>query len=68
MLPYFKRAEDNERGEDEFHGAGGPLSVSEGRSRNPLAQYFIDSALALGTAGERGLQRRHRRTGSAGTR
>jgi choline dehydrogenase-like flavoprotein len=48
MLPYFKRAEDNERGEDEYHGAGGPLPVSEGRSRNPLSQYFIDSATALG--------------------
>src|SRR5215210_1668744 len=48
MLPYFKRAEDNERGESEFHGAGGPLSVSEGRSRNPLAQAFIDSATASG--------------------
>jgi choline dehydrogenase len=48
MLPYFKRAEDNERGESEFHGAGGPLSVSEGRSRNPLAQAFIDCALDHG--------------------
>ena len=32
VLPYFKRAEDNERGEDEFHGAGGPLTVT----RRPL--------------------------------
>ena len=48
MLPYFKRSEDNERGESEFHGAGGPLSVSEGRSRNPLAQMFIDCALERG--------------------
>jgi choline dehydrogenase len=48
MLPYFKRAEDNERGEDEYHGVDGPLPVSEGRSRNPLSQYFIDSATALG--------------------
>ena len=48
MLPYFKRAEDNERGESEFHGAGGPLSVSEGRSRNPLAQAFIDCAIDRG--------------------
>jgi choline dehydrogenase len=48
LLPYFKRAEDNERGESEFHGAGGPLSVSEGRSRNPLSQAFLDSAAAHG--------------------
>src|SRR5215208_814054 len=50
MLPYFKLAEDNERGEDDFHGVGGPLPVSEGRSRNPLAQAFLDSATAHGLA------------------
>ena len=43
MLPYFKRAEDNERGGDDWHGAGGPLPVSNGRSMNPLSQAFIDS-------------------------
>ena len=48
MLPYFKLSEDNERGEDEYHGVGGPLPVSEGRSRNPLAQAFLDSAAAHG--------------------
>ncbi len=31
LLPYFKRAEDNERGADEWHGAGGPLPVSNAR-------------------------------------
>jgi choline dehydrogenase len=48
LLPYFKRAEDNERGADDFHGAGGPLPVSEGRSRNPLCQDFLDAAGAVG--------------------
>src|SRR5919108_548676 len=48
LLPYFKRSEDNERGASEFHGAGGPLSVSEGRSRNPLSQAFLDAAAARG--------------------
>ncbi|MDJ0982924.1 MAG: GMC family oxidoreductase N-terminal domain-containing protein, partial [Kiloniellales bacterium] len=28
VLPYFKRAEDQERGDDDYHGTGGPLSVS----------------------------------------
>ena len=28
VLPFFKKAEDQERGPDEFHGAGGPLHVS----------------------------------------
>ena len=33
VLPYFKRAEDQERGADEFHGTGGPLGVSDVRLR-----------------------------------
>src|SRR5919107_1256754 len=48
MLPYFKLAEDNERGENEYHGAGGPLPVAEARSRNPLGQAFLDAAAAHG--------------------
>jgi choline dehydrogenase len=50
LLRYFKRAEDNERGADEHHGVGGPLPVSEGRSRNPLSQAFLDAATARGLA------------------
>jgi choline dehydrogenase len=50
LLPYFKRAEDNERGADEYHGAGGPLPVSEGRSRNQISQAFLDAAAARGLA------------------
>ncbi len=50
LLPYFKRAEDNERGASDYHGAGGPLPVSEGRSRNPLSQAFLDAAAARGLA------------------
>ncbi|MEA2466812.1 MAG: choline dehydrogenase, partial [Thermoleophilaceae bacterium] len=29
LLPLFRRSEDNERGESEYHGVGGPLSVSD---------------------------------------
>ena len=42
------RSEDNERGADEFHGVGGPLRVSEGRSRNPVAAAFIEAGRAMG--------------------
>jgi choline dehydrogenase len=48
LLPYFKRAEDHYRGEDEFHGAGGPLSVSEGRSRNPITAAFVEAGKQAG--------------------
>src|SRR3954466_9054199 len=48
VLPYFRRAEDNERGEDTFHGAGGPLSVSESRSMHPLVDTMIEAAQQAG--------------------
>jgi choline dehydrogenase-like flavoprotein len=44
VLPYFKRAEDNERGADDFHGAGGPLGVSDLRFKNPLSDIFLQAA------------------------
>ncbi len=48
VLPYFKRAEDNERGSDEYHGVGGPLTVSEGRSLNSLGDAFLQAAEQAG--------------------
>jgi choline dehydrogenase len=48
VLPYFRKAEDNDRGADEFHGAGGPLSVSDLRDRHPLAQAYVEAALQCG--------------------
>ncbi|MFV0132870.1 GMC family oxidoreductase [Streptomyces sp. HMX87] len=48
VLPYFKRSEDNERGEDDHHGAGGPLTVSDGRSGHPLASAFVQAAVQAG--------------------
>jgi choline dehydrogenase len=50
LLPYFRRAEDNERGENEFHGVGGPLPVSEGRARSALCAAFLEAADAYGLA------------------
>src|SRR4051795_11568418 len=48
LLPYFKRSEDNERGESEWHGAGGPLRVSDGRARTQTCADFIAAAEAAG--------------------
>jgi len=47
VLPYFKRAEHQTRGADEFHGSVGPLAVSD-VERHPIAEAFIASALELG--------------------
>jgi len=48
VLPYFKRAEDNERGENAYHGVGGPLRVSESRSMHPLIDVMLDAAAQAG--------------------
>ena len=48
LLPYFLRAEDNELGASEYHGVGGPLAVSENRSRNPLSDAFVAAAIEAG--------------------
>jgi choline dehydrogenase len=48
VLPYFKRSEDNERGESHYHGVGGPLSVCESRSNNPMADAWVEAAMATG--------------------
>ena len=48
LLPYFKRAEDNERGADEYHGAGGPQPVSDGRSGLKMVDAFLAAAQATG--------------------
>ena len=48
VLPYFRRAEGNERGADAWHGADGPLTVSDLRFRNPFSQRFVQAALEAG--------------------
>jgi choline dehydrogenase len=48
VLPYFRRCEDNERGADAYHGTGGPLAVSDGRSRHPLSAVFLAAAQQAG--------------------
>lgn len=48
VLPYFRKAEANERGADAFHGGDGPLAVSDPRDRHPLAEAFIAAALECG--------------------
>ncbi len=50
VLPYFKRAETNENGGDDFHGHEGPLHVSNGRSANPLFRSFIQAGVDAGHA------------------
>ena len=48
VLPYFKRAERQERGADALHGADGPLGVSDVHMDNPVCEAFIKSCVAEG--------------------
>jgi choline dehydrogenase len=51
LLPYFRKAEDQERGESVFHGTGGLLRVEDGRYRHVLTQAWVESAKAYGLPG-----------------
>ena len=48
VLPYFKKAEDQTRGADDFHAVGGPLPVSDWRHADPLSAAFVDAAAEVG--------------------
>ena len=50
VLPLFRQAEDQERGEDAFHGVGGPLSVSDMRLSRPICDAWVESAQEAGYA------------------
>jgi choline dehydrogenase len=51
VLPYFLKAEDNERGPSELHGVGGPLRVSDNRSRYRTCEAFVEAGIEAGLPG-----------------
>jgi choline dehydrogenase-like flavoprotein len=48
VLPYFKRAEHNERGGNAWHGSGGPLNVMDLASPHRFGPVFVDAAVQAG--------------------
>ena len=48
VLPYFKRAEDNQRFADDYHSYGGPLGVSMPVSALPICDAYIRAGQELG--------------------
>ena len=48
VLPYFKRAEDNRRFDDDYHARGGPLGVSDPAAPLPICEAWFEAAQALG--------------------
>ena len=48
VLPYFKRAEHNERGADAWHGSGGPLNVKDLTTPNRFGGVFVEAGRQAG--------------------
>jgi choline dehydrogenase len=48
VLPYFRKAEHQQRGADDFHGVDGPLPVSDLGHPDPLSAAFIAAAAESG--------------------
>ena len=48
LLPYFKKSEDQQRGANDWHGAGGPISVSDPVDTHPLCDAFIAAGQEAG--------------------
>jgi len=48
VLPFFRKAEDQQRGADEYHGTGGPLKVSNQPGRSPIAEAIVAAAQEAG--------------------
>ncbi len=48
VLPYFRKAEDNDTYDNAFHGQGGPLGVSKPAAPLPICEAYFEAAGALG--------------------
>ncbi len=59
VLPYFRKAEDNDSFEDRYHGKGGPLGVSQPRAPLPICEAYFAAAAELG------IPRNHDMTGAS---
>jgi choline dehydrogenase len=53
VLPYFRKSENQERGEDAWHGVGGPLHVSDMRARRDICDAYIAAAEEIGIPANR---------------
>ncbi|MGI9363559.1 MAG: GMC family oxidoreductase [Rhizobiaceae bacterium] len=48
VLPYFRKAEDNDSWENKYHGKGGPIGVSQPSAPLPICEAYLESAERLG--------------------
>ena len=48
VLPYFRKSEHNDSFQNEFHGKGGPLGVSQPRAPLPICEAYFEAARQIG--------------------
>jgi choline dehydrogenase len=48
VLPLFRKSEAHVERRDDFHGAGGPLTVCRARGHNPLFDVFVEAGKQAG--------------------
>ena len=48
VLPYFRKSQNQERGEGDFHGAGGPLNVSDFPDEHPVSAALVEACVEAG--------------------
>jgi len=57
VLTFFRKAENQERGEDEFHGIGGPLNVTDAHYKHEIIDAIIEAAVQAGIPRNRDFKR-----------
>ncbi|MHA7888615.1 GMC family oxidoreductase [Roseicyclus sp.] len=48
VLPWFRKAEDNDTYDNRYHGKGGPLGVSQPIAPLPICEAYFEAAAQLG--------------------
>ena len=48
VLPYYRKAEDNDTYDNKYHGQGGPLGVSQPFAPLPICEAYFEAAAELG--------------------
>lgn len=48
VLPYFMKAQNQERGADDLNGTGGPLNVSDLADPHPISKAFVEAGVESG--------------------
>lgn len=48
VLPYFKKSQTHELGEDEYRGGNGPLYVTRCNTKNALFETFVNAGIETG--------------------